>query len=87
MLITYTYGGTLTQIDYILFKKSNLKNIKDMKAISSEECITQHKLFFCDLIVSAKPVKHIRIPSRRKTWKLKDADIPEEFEQRVTMKC
>ena len=58
-----------------------------MKAISSEECITQHKLFFCDLIVSAKPVKYIRIPSRRKTWKLKDADIPEEFEQRVTMKC
>ena len=37
--------------------------------------------------MSAKPAKPISIPSRRKTWKLKEAGISEEFEQKVTMKC
>ena len=36
--------------------------------------------------MSAKPVKNIRIPLRRKTWKFKDIGI-QEFEQRATMKC
>ena len=62
-----------TQIDCILVKRSNLKNIKGTKAISSEECTMQHKLLICNMIVSAEPVKPIWIPPRRKTWKLKDA--------------
>ena len=36
--------------------------------------------------MSAKLVKSIRIPLRRKTWKFKDTCI-QEFEQRATMKC
>ena len=86
-LITYSSGGNQTQIDYILVKRFNLKNIKDTKAISSQKWITQQKVLVCKLILSTKPVKPIRIPSRRKIWKLKDHAIREEFEQRVTMKC
>ena len=44
-------------------------------------------LFVCNLILSAKPVKSICIICRRKTWRLKDAAIQEEFEQEVTIKC
>ena len=44
-------------------------------------------LFVCNLILSAKPVKSICIICRRKTWRLKDAGIQEEFEQEVTIKC
>ena len=58
-----------------------------MKAIISEECITQHKLLVCDLIVPAKPLKPICIPPKRNFSYLKDAGIWEEFEQGVTMKC
>ena len=64
-----------------------MKNIKDTKVIKSEECITQHKLIDCDLVVSAKPAKPIHIPPKRKTWKLKDAVKQGEFEQAVSMKC
>ena len=74
-LITHSFGGNQTQIDYILGIRSNRKNIKDTTAISSEEYIAQHKLLVCDLIMSAKPVKPIRIPPRRKTWKLQDASF------------
>ena len=54
--------------------------------ISIEECITQHKLLVCDLVVLAKPVKPICIAPRRKTWKLKDTGVQKEFEQAVSMK-
>ena len=43
-LITFSSGGNHTQIDFILVRRAQLKNIKGMKVISSEECITQHKL-------------------------------------------
>ena len=55
--------------------------------ISSEECITQHRLLVCDLVVLAKPVRPIRIPPRRKTWKLKDTVVQKECEKALTMKC
>ena len=58
----YSFRGNQTQIDQILVKRPNLKNIKDAKVISSEESITQYKLLICDLTVSAKSVKPIRIP-------------------------
>ena len=48
---------------------------------SSEECITQHNLLVCDLVVSAKPAQPIRIPPKRKTV------VQKEFEQAVSMKC
>ena len=86
-LITFSSGGNHTQIDYILVRRAQLKSIKDTKVISSEECITQHKLLVCDLVVSTKPIKPIRIPPRRKTWKLRDPDVQKAFEQAVLRKC
>ena len=47
-LITFSSGGNHMQIDYILIRRAQLKSIKDTKVISSEECITQHKLLVCD---------------------------------------
>ena len=86
-LITFSSGGNHTQIDFILVRRAQLKNIKDTKVISSEECIKQDILLVCDLVVSAKPVKPIRIPPRRKTWKLKDTVVQKEFEQALSRKC
>ena len=64
-LVTFLSEGNHTQIDFILVRRAQIKNIKDTKVISSEECITQHKLLAWDLVVSAKPVKPNRIPPRR----------------------
>ena len=86
-LITFSSGGNHTQIDYILVRKAQLKSIKDTTVNSSEECITQHKLLVCDLVVSTKPIKPIRIPPRRKTWKLRDPDVQKGSEQAVLRKC
>ena len=40
-LITFSSGGNYTQIEFILVRRAQLKNIKDTKVISSEECIIQ----------------------------------------------
>ena len=87
MFITFLSGANHKEIDFILVRRAQLKNIKDIKVISSEERFTQHKLLVCDLVVFAKPVKHIRIPPKRKTWKLKDAVVQKQFEQAVSIKC
>ena len=55
--------------------------------MSREECIKQHKLLVCDLVISAKSVQPICILPRRKSWKLKDTVVQKEFEQVVSLKC
>ena len=61
MLITFLSGGNHTQIDFILVKRAQLKNMKDTKVFISKECIMQDKLLVWDLVVSAKPVQPIHI--------------------------
>ena len=48
-LMTYQSGNAKTQIDFILLRKRNLKMAKDIKVITSEECVPQHKLLICEL--------------------------------------
>jgi len=74
-LITYSSGGNKTQNDYLLVRRIQLKNAKNVNEISSEECISQHKLLIGVVTLSTKPSTLIRIPPRRKTWKLNDEDI------------
>ena len=39
-LITFSFGSNHAQMDFILFRTAQLKNIKNTKVISSEDCIT-----------------------------------------------
>jgi len=40
--ITYKSGGNKSQINYFMWKRESLKQIKDYKVISDESLITQH---------------------------------------------
>ena len=86
-LITYSSGGNSTQIDYILVRISRLKNVKNINAIGSEECVTQHRLLVCDLVLTTEPAKSKFIPPRRKTWMLNDDNTRQVFEQSVNALC
>ena len=50
-LITYESGGCQTWFDYILVRKSDRKVVKDAKVVSGEECVSQHRLLACDIVV------------------------------------
>ena len=42
---TYQSRNAKTQIDFILLRKCNLKMVKNIKVIPSEECVPRNKLF------------------------------------------
>ena len=86
-LITYSSGGNETQIDYLLVRRTQLKSVKNVNVISSEEYISQHKLLVGDVILSTKPRVSIRLPPRMKTWKLREEAVRASFEECVKQKC
>ena len=44
-LITYHSGGNSSQIDYILVRKSDFKQVRNIKVIPGKEVSTQHRLY------------------------------------------
>ena len=43
-LVTYESGGVSSVVDYVLARKKDMKDVKDVKVILGEECVSQHKL-------------------------------------------
>ena len=48
-LVTYRSGNRYTQVNYILTRCSDLKQVQNVKVIGDEECVTQHKLLVCQI--------------------------------------
>ena len=71
-LVTYNSGNHRTQIDYILYRKSFIKAVHDVKVIPFEECAQQHNLLVCDFTVCIPKAKMRRFTPRIRIWKLKD---------------
>ena len=66
-------------VDYCLVRRSQLKFLKDMKVLLSEECITQHKLLVCDLKVrKVKDTRRNFVP-KRMIGKLYEDSIKSNF--------
>ena len=83
-LITFESGGNRSQIDYILCRKQNFKLIIDVKIITGEECVTQHKLLVSDLwLKTCKPHPKPFFPKRR-IWKLKKQTILRKYQDILT---
>ena len=83
-LITYKSGGHSSQIDYFLVRKSNRKLVKDTKVIPSEECVQQHKLLICDVILKGGRTNRRRYVPRRRVWKLKDEAVREVYRDELS---
>ena len=43
-LITYKSGGNSSQIDFIITRRVDLKEMRDCKVIPGEEVVSQHRL-------------------------------------------
>ena len=43
-LITYKSGGNSSQIDFIMTRRADLKEMRDCKVIPGEEVVSQHRL-------------------------------------------
>ena len=53
-MLTYESGGVCTVVDYVLARKNNMK---DVKVIPGEECVSQHKLVVMDMRIKRSTKK------------------------------
>ncbi|KAK3514163.1 hypothetical protein QTP70_005095 [Hemibagrus guttatus] len=83
--VTYKSGGRRTQIDYILCRRGNLKEISVCKVVVGESVARQHRMVLCrmTLMVCKKKRSKIEIEKKTKWWKLKKEECCEEFRQKL----
>ncbi|KAK3507722.1 hypothetical protein QTP70_034827, partial [Hemibagrus guttatus] len=83
--VTYKSGGRSTQVDYILCRRGNLKEISDCKVVVGESVDRQHRMMVCrmTLLVCKKKRSEIEIEKKTKWWKLKKEECCEEFRQKL----
>ncbi|XP_063586290.1 craniofacial development protein 2-like [Penaeus indicus] len=84
-LITYLSGERASQIDFLLYRSRNIKEIKNCKAIPGDHVTLQHRLVAIDLAipVTRRQKRKVTTEKRIKWFKLKDHDLKQQFKDRV----
>ncbi|KAK3524816.1 hypothetical protein QTP86_007596 [Hemibagrus guttatus] len=76
-------GGRRTQVDYILCRRGNLKEISDCKVVVGESVARQHRMVVCRMTLMVCKKKRSEIEKKTKWWKLKKEECCEEFRQKL----
>ncbi|KAK3574478.1 hypothetical protein QTP86_008076 [Hemibagrus guttatus] len=81
--VTYKSGVRSTQVDYILCRRGNLKEISDCKVVVGESVARQHRMVVCRMTLLVCKKKRSKIEKKTKWWKLKKEECCEEFRQKL----
>ena len=69
--VTYKSGGKTTQVDYVMCRRRNLKEMCDCKVILNECAAKQHRMVVCKMTLVVKKKKAEKIKPKIRGWKLK----------------
>ncbi|KAI5630223.1 hypothetical protein C0J50_10298 [Silurus asotus] len=73
--VTYKSGGRCTQVDYVLCRRCNLKEIGDCKVLAGDSVARQHRMVVCRMVLEAKKKRRrVRTDRRIRWWKLKEEE-------------
>ncbi|KAK3567931.1 hypothetical protein QTP86_027283, partial [Hemibagrus guttatus] len=75
--VTYKSGGRRTQVDYILCRRGNLKEISDCKVVVGESVARQHRVVVCRMTLMVCKKKRSEVEKKTKWWKLKKEECSE----------
>ncbi|XP_051809100.1 craniofacial development protein 2-like isoform X4 [Acanthochromis polyacanthus] len=81
--VTYKSGGRSTQVDYILCRWCNLKEISDCKVVVGESVARQHRMVVCRMTLVVKKMKRAKAEQRTKWWKLKKEECCMTFRKEL----
>ncbi|KAI5622211.1 hypothetical protein C0J50_18273 [Silurus asotus] len=83
--VTYKSGGRCTQVDYVLYRRCNLKEIGDCKVLAGDSVARQHRMVVCRMVLEAKKKKSSRVRTERRIrwWKLKEEECSVRFREDV----
>ena len=77
--VTYKSGKESTQVDYVMCRRRNLKEMCDCKVIVNE-CVTkQHRMVVCKMALMVKKKKAEKVKPKIRWWKLKETSFQEAF--------
>ena len=82
--VTYKSGGKSTQVDYVMCRRRNLKEMCDCKVILNECVAKQHRMVVCKMVLMVKKKKAEKVKTKIRWWKLKETSCQEAFRQEVT---
>ena len=82
--VIYKSGGKSTQVDYVMCRRRNLKEMCDCKAILNECVAKQHRMVVCKMVLMVKKKKAEKVKPKIQWWKLKETSYQEAFRQEVT---
>ena len=82
--VTYKSRGKSTQVDYVMCRRRNLKEMCNCKVILNE-CVTkQHRMVVCKMALMVKKKKVEKVKPKIRWWKLKETSYQKVFRQVVT---
>ena len=81
--VTYNSGGKSTQVDYVMCRRRNLKEMCDCKVILNECVAKQHRMVVCKMVLMVKKKKAEKVKLKIRWWKLKETSYQEAFIQEV----
>ena len=82
--MTYKSGGKSTQVDYVMCRRRNLKEMCDCKVILNECVAKQHCMVVCKMALMVKKKKAEKVKPKIRWWKMKETSYQEAFGQKVT---
>ena len=82
--LTYKSGGKSTQVDYVMCRRRNLKEMCDCHLIVNECVAKQHRMVVCKMALIVKKEKAEKVKLTIRWWKLKEKSCQEAFRQEMT---
>ena len=82
--VTNKSGGKSTQVDYVMCRRRNLKEMCDCKVILNECVAKQHRMVICKMAPMVKKKKAEKVKPKIRWWKLKETSYQKAFRQEVT---
>ena len=74
-MVTYVAGPVKSTVDYIMVRREDKAAVRNVKVISSEECVPKHKLLVMDMWFKATKSWRRKFEPRVHVWKLKEEDV------------
>ena len=70
--VTYKSGGKSTQVDYVMCRRRNLKEMCYSKVIVNEYVAKQHRMVVCKMALMVKKKKAEKVKPKIRWWKPKE---------------
>ena len=77
-------GGKSTQVDFVVCKRRDLKEMCNCKVMVNECLVKQYRMVVCKMTLMVKKKKEKKLNPNIKWWKLKETSCQEAFREEVT---